>query len=626
MTELKPSMKEKGPLTNMAIFRREYGYAGIKAIGVDNAGKLFIINDDINPLPIDSSTRVVENVPVEHALSAPIKVFFDPSLACPLHCGFCLAGVSITKEQKIKLPTLSKEKTMLINQQLIDMGVLQVKLGGGEPFVYPYFWDSVEQLGSAGIALSTSTSGITLNNPKLLPEKRIELLKRNKVKISISIDGEPSYHNQARGKENLLETALMGRERLLQNGYDPEKIEFRATIINTQESMQQVEFLNKLSSDLKTKVRIRMAKPSGSATINGVAVIYPDKDFWQFYNRLRQLVIENPFIDIDELISFDKKSDLLTALDCGAGTRSAFIDANGNFLPCGFIDEHFPIPFHNIFEEGKSLIDLWRNGQAFKDVRNYIEKENKTNPCASCGYVHSCQGGCPSVRLQAQAETDPRCPIEKKVFIPVKVKKQNSDSIVFANISTGSILEYYPDNIGDGYVVLTAEEKNGFLIIATPGGKMNAELDQSLLDTSFREILEETGINKDDLVLIPLPVKKQLVVGNGKDITEFEPTGLDQYEDPNHQSSAIILNIPRDNHVPGLISVYKYKTWKKPEPTTEAPYIFLFPKDQIKNLVNAKNINELLTFGSMLSIQSDINGEMPIKFVGTAEAIVKTQI
>jgi len=625
MTEKKPLIKETRPLSNLTIVRKEYGYADIKAIGIDRFGKLAITND-INTLPIDSSTRIIENPPVENALSAPIKVFFDPSLSCPLYCGFCLAGVSTTKEQKIKLPKLSKEKTMAINQQLIDMGVLQVKLGGGEPFIYPYFWDTVEQLGAAGIALSTSTSGVTLNNPKSLPDEKIDLLKRNRVKISISIDGEPQYHDQVRGKQNLFEMALKGRERLLQHGYDPEKIEFRATIINTPESMSQVEFLNKLSLDLKTKVRIRMAKPSGSATVNGVAVIYPDKDFWQFYNRLRELALENPFLDIDELVSFDKKSDLLTALDCGAGTRSAFVDANGNFLPCGFIDEYFPLPSHNIFEEGKSLIELWQNGQAFKDVRNYIEKENKTNPCASCGFVHSCQGGCPSVRLQTQAEIDPRCPVEKKVFIPVKVKKNNIESIVFANITTGSILNYRTDESGEEYIVLTAEEKNGALIVATPGGKMNGELDQTLFDTSSKEIFEETRIDKESLRLKQTAMKKQLVVGNGEDITEFDSSGLKEYESEEHQSNATILNIPRDNHVPGLISVYEYETSKKPEPTIEAPYVFLIPKSRVQNLINLKNIRDLSTLGTMMSIRSDVNEDMPVRYVGTAEAIVKGQI
>lgn len=398
-------VKESCQPVNLTILRREYGYAGIEAIGVDASGKLFM--GEFDRLSIPPSTRIIENEPVKNALSAPIKVYFDPSDICPLFCNFCLAGVATSKERKRKLPSLSRDQTMYINRQLINMGVLQVKLGGGEPFIYRYFWESIEQLGSAGIALSASTSGITLNNPRLLPKDMIELLIRNAVKISISIDGEPHFHNRIRGQENLFEMALQGRQRLLEHGYYPEKIEFRATIFNDPESIGQLEFLNQLSQDLQTIIRIRSAKPLGSAKDNGLAIIYPDHDFWVFYESIRRLAEQNPLLNLDEVFAYDKKPELLTALDCGAGTRNASLDAYGHFLPCNFLGAYFL--YHEIFNEGKSLLELWRNGQAFRDVRKYLETENRTNPCSACGYVHSCQGGCPSVRLQAQTKTDPRC-------------------------------------------------------------------------------------------------------------------------------------------------------------------------------------------------------------------------
>ncbi len=53
----------------------------------------------------------------------------------------------------------------------------------------------VEELGQAGIALSTSTSGFNLVNEKQVTDEQIELLKRNRMKISISIDGDPEFHD-----------------------------------------------------------------------------------------------------------------------------------------------------------------------------------------------------------------------------------------------------------------------------------------------------------------------------------------------------------------------------------------------------------------------------------------------
>lgn len=85
---------EKQPL----IMRREYGYAGIYGITVTKAGEILFTNNP-KPFPITEKVRLVENPPVENALSSPIKVFLDPSLACPLNCPFCLAGAPIVKKK-----------------------------------------------------------------------------------------------------------------------------------------------------------------------------------------------------------------------------------------------------------------------------------------------------------------------------------------------------------------------------------------------------------------------------------------------------------------------------------------------------------------------------------------------
>lgn len=612
------SEQEKTALTTV---RKEYGYAGIYGIGVTNTGDI-VFTDDIKSLSISRGTRLIKNPPVKDALSSPIKVFLDPSLACPLNCSFCLAGAPEAKEDEKRIPSINKENIEEINRQLIEAGVLQVKIGGGEPFIYPYFWETLDQLGSAGIILSTSTSGITLNNSYLLSERRIEVLRRNRVKISISVDGNPTYHNQLRGREDLLEIALSGRLRLLERGIDPKKIELRATIINTPESMNQLDYLNSLSKELNTRLRIRLALPSGSATINGVAVIYPDRQFWLFYDKLRRYAEENPLINVEEIVKFDKPSYLNTALDCGAGTRSAFIDPHGNFMPCGFIDEHFPVPSHNLFIEKKSILELWQRGEAFTAVRSYLKEQNEKNSCAECGFVHSCQGGCPAIRLSARTNSDPRCPKEKKVYIPIEVNVSGEGQrIIFANLTTGSLLLYQSPKTQEPYVVFTGEIDDGRLILKTPGGKMNGGVDKTLSDTSRREIKEELGIDASDL--LPIPVKEtQLIINDSRK----EPanaiffTALKDYL--NNQEIPLAVIFDDKNSSSALIVVYSYTTNTMPVPTSDSPFIILVPKSRLSTVPKIKTLEELNEIGIILT-QNPINLLLPILPVGTAAQLTK---
>lgn len=610
--------REKPVLT---IARREYGYAGIYGIGITSENLLITVSD-MSSLPINSATRIVENEPVEGALSAPMKVFLDPSLACPLQCPFCLAGVPTAREKRLPIPSIAREKIIKINNQLIEAGVLQVKIGGGEPFIYPYFWQTIDQLGEAGIALSTSTSGFALNDTKFFLPSYIETLKRNRVKISISVDGEPTFHNKIRGREGLLETALQGRLRLLEYGTAPKKIELRATIINTPESMDQLDYLNNLSRELNTCIRIRLALPTGSATINNVAFLFPDRQFWSLYEKMRRYAKENPLLNVEEIIRFDKEPYLKTGLDCSAGTRSAFIDMQGNFMPCGFIDEHFPVPSHNLFTEGKSILELWRNGEAFTTVRSYLRKENEENPCAQCDYVHSCQGGCPSVRLSLKMRSDPRCPIEKKVFVPVTIVYPETTRDVFANLTTGSLLLYRPNDEEEPYVVFTGEIDGGRLILTTPGGKMNAELDNNLSDTSRREIEEELGINPDDLQAIPTE-KTRWIVTDGQ-IISAEASRLTNYLDEMEKPLATIIHIPDKNSysTSALIVMYGYTTRRKPTPTPESPFVIIIPQSKLTALSQVDTLGELNNIGTILAIKDCMDVSLPVMGVGIAEQLI----
>lgn len=395
---------------HLTIARKETDYSDIGGVGLTVNGKLVIV-DNFYKLKTETNTRIIENPPVENALSAPIKVYFDPTFVCGLSCSWCLAGVPTTRNKKEVPAFLNAGEVRNINNQIIRAGVLQVKIGGGEPFIYNPFWDSVEQLGEAGIGLSTSTSGVTLTDERFLTNKKIGLLSRYGVKISLSTDGKPEYHNRERGKPGLLESVLDGGiKRLRDGGIEAEKIEYRATITNNPESIKQLDFLSRLSMETQTLIRIRLAKPYGSASDNNLGVVSLTPEIIKLMRSLREYSNDNPFINIDSFLRYDKNPAVKTGLDCGAGTREGHIDPKGRFFPCGPLFPYMKKSHDLLNKKGITLLEYWQVGDAFIDVRGFYKKENEESPCMDCVFIDSCQGGCASVRLFQGLDMNPLCP------------------------------------------------------------------------------------------------------------------------------------------------------------------------------------------------------------------------
>ena len=75
----------------------------------------------------EGAARIIHNLPVPNAYSAPFKVYLDITLACSLQCPFCLSEAG--RGQKTFLPVVVVEKLAVEMQEL---GVMYVKIGGGE--------------------------------------------------------------------------------------------------------------------------------------------------------------------------------------------------------------------------------------------------------------------------------------------------------------------------------------------------------------------------------------------------------------------------------------------------------------------------------------------------------------
>jgi MoaA/NifB/PqqE/SkfB family radical SAM enzyme len=149
--------------------------------------------------------RIIHNSPVPNAYSAPFKIYLDITLFCSFQCPFCLSGAG--SGQRASLPVMLIEKLVI---EIQELGVMYVKIGGGDPFLHPDFETIINLLRSAGCFLTIST------NSALIKPQIVDLLAKAKVRTSVSIEGMEVVNDRLRGSGhfqkalNVLETLKKG--------------------------------------------------------------------------------------------------------------------------------------------------------------------------------------------------------------------------------------------------------------------------------------------------------------------------------------------------------------------------------------------------------------------------------
>ena len=122
---------------------------------------------------------------------APIYIRIKPTNYCNHKCYYCSyadndLGLRDSVNRQDQIPW---EKMQEILVDLADMGVKAVTFsGGGEPLVYPYIIETMQQILDAGIDLSIITNG------QLLKDERAEVLANAKwVRISFDSANAETY-------------------------------------------------------------------------------------------------------------------------------------------------------------------------------------------------------------------------------------------------------------------------------------------------------------------------------------------------------------------------------------------------------------------------------------------------
>ena len=315
---------------------------------------------------------------MKQGLDAPICLTWELTYACNLQCVHCLSS-SGTRDPR----ELTTEQAKAVLDELRDLQVFYINIGGGEPMVRRDFFELLEHAEHCNIGVKFSTNGAFIT-----PENARRLAAMNYLDIQISLDGADRATNDRVRGEGSYDIAL----RAMDNLRDASFGRFKISVVMTRENVSQLDAFKALADSYGAQLRITRLRPAGRGA-----------DTW---NELHPTAAQQRVIydwlmhhgeDVltgDSFFHLNAFGDALPGLNlCGAGRVVCLIDPLGDVYACPFV-------IHDEFKAGSVLDDggftrVWKSSDLFTSLR----EPESPGACASCGSYDACQGGCMAAKF-----------------------------------------------------------------------------------------------------------------------------------------------------------------------------------------------------------------------------------
>jgi len=311
-------------------------------------------------------------------LDAPICLTWEITYACNLQCVHCLSS-SGTRDPR----ELSTDQAKAVLDELRDLQVFYINIGGGEPMIRKDFFEILEHAEANDIGVKFSTNGtyITAENAR-------RLAAMNYLDIQISLDGVDAATNDAvRGKGSYA-TAIAAMNHL----HDANFGQFKISVVVTRHNVDQLDAFKALADSYGAQLRITRLRPSGRGADTWDELHPTQQQQRQIYDWLMKH--GDNVLTGDSFFHLNAFGESLPGLNlCGAGRVVCLIDPIGDVYACPFV-------IHDQFKAGSLLSDggftkVWKESDLFLSLR---EPESE-GACSACGSYDACQGGCMAAKF-----------------------------------------------------------------------------------------------------------------------------------------------------------------------------------------------------------------------------------
>ena len=315
---------------------------------------------------------------LKRGLDAPICLTWELTYACNLACVHCLSSSGRRDPNE-----LTTAQAMTVLDELRDLQVFYINIGGGEPMIRADFFELVEHATSNGIGVKFSTNGTFLDR-----RAAARLAAMSYIDVQVSLDGVDAGTNDAIRGDGSYARARSAMDHLAAAGFGP----FKISVVVTRDNVSQLDSLKTLADSYGAQLRVTRLRPSGRGA-----------DSWHDLHPTQgqqRTIHEWLLAHGDEVLTGDSFFHLnalgppLPGLNlCGAGRVVCLIDPLGDVYACPFM-------IHEQFRAGSvrgpgGFSAVWRQSELFQSLRHPAS----AGACASCGSYDACQGGCMAAKF-----------------------------------------------------------------------------------------------------------------------------------------------------------------------------------------------------------------------------------
>lgn len=312
-------------------------------------------------------------------LSAPASVDVFITNRCNLKCVHCFSN---RKERNVQ--DLPLNELMFIFDQMEKMGVLEVRINGGEPLMHPAIDKILLALGTRRFRKVIITNGTLLN------DEIAKLLKKSNVIPTISLDdSDADGHDLFRGTNGAFKKTLGGLKILQKN-----KVQYGINCCLHAKNLHKYESIIKLSAN-NGACRIAFLD------LKMVGRMKDHKEWIPSYIEYEEalaslMMVKSKYREID--VSLDVflschplRESILEArkgyVSCRAGKTELSICSDGTVYPCNLVIGDPEWNMGNVRAE--TLFDVWfsRNWAFFRGA----VKTNDLKECRDCRDLRRCR-------------------------------------------------------------------------------------------------------------------------------------------------------------------------------------------------------------------------------------------